>query len=1241
MELPVSGLHRLFHSTPPSGAPHSPRSYPPLQSVTEEAHTFDLLFPELSALRQAQGHTYPLQHTDPSSAALAANSPDDRGGLDIQNPRDVRVIIAQDGNALSQQPRTLYDSRPPLVIPSARQGIGNETVKADDQQEYARQADLRRRSSAGRNARTAQRKWHGRCSSLVQPPQSPSPTELPSAPRSPEIPQGAFSNPKLQRSVRPATSEGETTQGRLVRESREETEALLGCMFGSTGLPLVSSTKLHVKSPEPSDVNHGAGFIPTTADPANARMFAKRRTPLKRSTTTEDLQKLSSLSTAEEVDLHALRSRSTSILITRLFSIDPISTPSSEHMGETPDPTGSVNVNSEENQIGQRPAPMTKTDKGKQFKTPTYAVAIVLQLPSPRQRSLVPSLPGSSNAWLSDSNQVTSRIDSLAWDDPLESLACMNNAERNVEHVITHWNILTRAISSLETIARSRIHDMLSKLSQNAMKPFLMTPVNDNSNGAGRIRTNLKLKKPRQPTQRTVQLQSSALQQCDEIQQEASAAGERVALALKIRRVVAGQGRWGMWREEARWVGRWAGGREQNFFLFNLLTAFLGCHTEWLDSLGPDWYRSRHTQLLRGSLREISTIQHRTVIVSSDKMASRRLVFLLSAFLPSSRIYQGHDGTPRPASSPSNTGYSHSPPSGVSILRQQSLRRSINRRSRGSRAGIQPKPHERSVSFTGQDFGSGDSRLQLHSRQTSDARSIRTLPLPITSNGAGTRKSSSTTTATVMPDPAVPVPHFSSYSKEPWMGTSAEPRPGSSGSLASLSLKHTLTRSESIDRVQAASGSQSSRGWGSMISGFWSVRRNSSTDDSDAVASSQEGLGISGIPKDPNDSRTNKLARMVEDVEASRAREGNTPTPHTLTDPTLVGSPESIASYRLSDQSTTPAKNIPERPQPEQSPVKLSIDESDGVIEVNIPMMNSYPSSFESSLSSPKGSQTAASSFNDRASLHTRPSTHETIPLGPEPAIDIAGWVKKYHQDFALQAVRPYDALKEDIKRSMRTEPHQTPPSTASEVDDAVPSQTWTDVCTTLIADTTNFSVTRLCLQRRAIGKRSTEDSPEAGIERIHESHIMDLDGTLIDAVERVLAQSGHSSRAPSRPPSPPRFTTHNANTHNSPNPTTTNSNTTITDFPRPTVPETSPSLEVPRSECRKMVLGALEQVAMSVSAELEAGSKGGGKGGEGGNEELDRDERRRMVRGVPDSSLREGVRRWLGDVAGVQGLGV
>ncbi|KAL9062260.1 MAG: hypothetical protein Q9157_009082 [Trypethelium eluteriae] len=53
-------------------------------------------------------------------------------------------------------------------------------------------------------------------------------------------------------------------------------------------------------------------------------------------------------------------------------------------------------------------------------------------------------------------------------------------------------------------------------------------------------------------------------------------------------------------------------------------------------------------------------------------------------------------------------------------------------------------------------------------------------------------------------------------------------------------------------------------------------------------------------------------------------------------------------------------------------------------------------------------------------------------------------------------------------------------------------------------------------------------------------------------------------------------------------------------------------NLEVPRQECRKMVLGALEQVARSVQAE--------GKHRGGSNAAI-------------DSTLREGVRKWLSEV--------
>ena len=117
----------------------------------------------------------------------------------------------------------------------------------------------------------------------------------------------------------------------------------------------------------------------------------------------------------------------------------------------------------------------------------------------------------------------------------------------------------------------------------------------------------------------------------------------------------------------------------------------------------------------------------------------------------------------------------------------------------------------------------------------------------------------------------------------------------------------------------------------------------------------------------------------------------------------------------------------------------------------------------------------------------------------------------------------------------------------------------------------------------------------------------MDLDGTLIDALDRVLAQSGQSSIAQSRAPSPPRSRKPDSRR--------------LSECAR----EDFPSVEVPRTECRNTVLGALEEVVRSVTAEHCRDDMDGELG-------LADRERRRSLAGV-DNTLREGVRRWLLDV--------
>ena len=87
-------------------------------------------------------------------------------------------------------------------------------------------------------------------------------------------------------------------------------------------------------------------------------------------------------------------------------------------------------------------------------------------------------------------------------------------------------------------------------------------------------------------------------------------------------------------------------------------------------------------------------------------------------------------------------------------------------------------------------------------------------------------------------------------------------RPGSGGSMASFALSHTLKRSESTAGSTIGSGGR----WGSVVSGFWSSRRDSSTDDSD-VFITPESPRKQVFPRHEHQGSLTGLDRMVEEVE--------------------------------------------------------------------------------------------------------------------------------------------------------------------------------------------------------------------------------------------------------------------------------------------------------------------------------------------------------------------------------------
>ncbi|KAL8847158.1 MAG: hypothetical protein Q9221_007788 [Calogaya cf. arnoldii] len=1236
MNLPVSGIHRLF-----TGAPsHSSQSHrpPPLESFTEESDTFGLLYPDINELQQPQDHVYPLRHANPSSIASAASSFDDRGGLDLHSPRDVRIIVAQDGNA-AQQAKVLFDTHPPPPLPAGRLGSpidsrggigrGNREVGAPPLRTNTTPQSPPLRSK------------HTRFLSFGQV--TPAHSSQPRSPLSPTTePQGAFGTSRPRRTTaRPATSEGESEQIKTARDGKEEVDGLLDSIFGSAGTPLLSGTKVQHRplTPRLGPTFH-TDAIPKSPE---AEIPRRRRTPLTRSTTAGDIHLKSSTAPSESAKVPRPRSQNPSVLITRLFTADP-----SERL--SPRLTTNQGQPSAEDSEGRHDALHPKESRGfpevvvaKQIKCPMYAVSILLQLPSNSHQGWS-SAPQMTPPILPESPLNSSFSATGCLDEDRVLGGSLSSTDRDLERMIDHWSIVSKLLDHLEAMMRKKISKQLANVARSSLHPPLR--LSSEVASCDVLGTGTLPKKVRQPSQRTIQLPGNALQHSETVRHEAFKIGQRVAVALRTRRVKTGQGRWGIWREEARRIERWAGSREQNFFFFNLLTAFLGSHTDWLESLSS--MQKRRSRSRDQGRRECGQRGHRqTVIVSSDKMAARRLIFLLSAFLPRTAPPTQDPMMMPPTCALIGTSYSQSPPTSIPVLREQSLRRTINRRQRGNRASQGTTgSYGRSLSFAGSEHGPSsvadhafESTNGQHIRRTSDTRSIRSPALSLAANGGSTGKSSTTTTSTIVQDPDVPVPYFANRSRDPLMGTTPAPRPGSSGSLASLSLKHTLNRSESNEHSNASTGSQSFSHWGSLVSGFWSSRRGSSTDDSEYMGPSLDGLGISGAPKLSAPTSSSKpLSRMVEEAETvshiPQEQNRNRSLPE-FSDSAIAEDfdvnqtpKERSAGFQLGQ-----AKETPEIPEVESFPIKLSVDDDDGIIDVELPPLDSCASSFGSSCGSMGHVHTAASSFNERSFASTRSPSKERLQPWSDAPIDVAGWLKEYNQDFTLQAVWPYPKLDDDIKEAMEsTSAALSSTKRTSNMETATAD--WSDVMTTLIANTTSFSVTRIRLQHR-LKSASLPHPASPGTEsvnhdieqRIIKEPIMDMDPILIDAVERVLAQSGHSSRVQSqtqsRAPSPsrPAAPQHSPGTETNPNA----KRKFYSEFH-------SPTLEVPKSECKKLVLGALEEVVRSVQAEQDEVTNDGAR-------RISGEPVRSGECFPPDSTLREGVRRWLKGV-GIVSLG-
>ncbi|KAJ4300297.1 hypothetical protein N0V88_002970 [Collariella sp. IMI 366227] len=1046
----------------PSPQPSSNKQFP-LESVQEDIHTRHLLFPDPQDLYDHRGNQlYPLSSGATTPTGSSTNAFDYNADIEL-DVRDVRIIIMQD--ALSSVAASLlYDSQPAPPVPAASDR-SSATAGSYSVQELRRNPASPRKPSISYSQRPI----------VIQP-------------GSPKIRQGAFDRRPSVHSRNQGYIESETQ--RAWREYREELATFSSCIFGNSELMAYkgTSTKVHVV---PSDIR-------STTDTMGDGRGSLGRSTMRASRLSQSFSSENPPPFPTPTPNAGSRAQDRKkVLITRLF---PVNLPLDEevpslHGAFSDDATGYPFPQSVDDLKAKK-----KKFQPKQKRTPMYAVALIITLPPSPAQSTPATLRSGSRGPSSyvEQDSFPSSFGSTrrsGWTlvggqggfgapEAFET-SYGSDMEDQIDAITQHWDIIMRTLSHLQTVVANTLFTMLRQvdLASPDPAPALAMQMARVSGIAGRRRSEdagQPVKTPK-TNAKPITLLPNCLLDNRHIISQIEAAKSRIVAGIRASRVTTGQNRWPIWREEARWVAKWAGGRDQGFFFYNLLSGFLANHTDWLQALSPPAYRRKHLlQQQKGRSEENTMLPARTIIVGDNKIAARRLVFLLSAFLPASQQLPGL-GAHRPGTPGSLGALSQSPPSFVvPILKEESLRRKINRRT-----NTRMPSHSRNLSLQTQNARAGAvppplAHLSMegrHERRGSDAASVRTSHLPIRGSDQSTRKSSTATTATITPETSIP--HFSTVHRTE---TFAQGWPMSSNSAAADDLKR-LTRDESPGSQNSVTGErrQSSR-W-SVISGFWSSRRRDSTAKAPGP---NEGQG-SGPPSP---------ARIQENLPAA--------PPKTTTGAEATGEPagqpsgnrgtatsgpgvSTLPSRRASDTAglsgpagvTQRVQRVPAPSGAFESPVKTSINVDDGVIDVDVPLPD-FITSFESAVSSPSSSgYLSASGFGsglDAFEQSFRFAADGDVPL------NVAGWLQHYHPDFVLQGLPAQHGLMEQLRASMRAEP--TPPllpGAQSPDDSPTPTERWIDVTSAIVADTTTFSITRIRYRRLVRLKTASGGSASSG----------------------------------------------------------------------------------------------------------------------------------------------------------------
>lgn len=1162
-------LGRLLHlgsggSTPTSTQPQQSNSRPvsSLDSVQEDIHTRNLLFPDAQSLfQQRNDQVFPLSPsptTVPSTQA-GPNAFDSNDDVDI-DPRDVRVLVMQDTLG-HMNASLLYDSHPaPSTPPPAE--------RPNQPPESRRPMPSSRKGSLGQGSRPL----------VIQPENQP---HRPGAFDRRGSVHGAFDRRGSVHSRTHSTAESDAQ--RAAREYREELATFSSCIFGNSELMSYkgTSTKVHVVPVESRSQDHASSAILGDGRSSIGRSAA-RSSKLSQSFTSQTY----SSATAPFSGANGRPIERKKVLITRLFPVNlsseenPIVTPQSRYSDDNsgfPFPSAPDDF-----------APRKKPPQPRQRRTPMYAVVLVVQLPPARvPSSATPKTAFRESGSYNEQDFFSSSFNSArpSWfnttgsgiyGEPTDSSYSLDVEDR-IDSLTQHWDIVIRTLTHLQSTIAASLRSLLKQSDISSPDPLSLAAQSQlvhqrSPSTADRRSIEVPRSKPPKSTVKLLSLPPNCLSTDVIIAAEINLARRRIVTGLKAARVVTGQGRWGIWRDEAIHTLKWTQTLSQGPFLYNLLTGFLAVHTDWLQALCPPTYRRRFLQNRRARVDEDLSLPSRTIIVSEDKMAARRLIFLLSAFLPANQQLPSNRPH-RPSTSTSVSGFSHSPPTYiVPVLREESLRRKMNRRTGQHRAS-----HSRTASQSTRPPSAFPQYAQFgidrnRERRASDAASIRTTSLAMPNHDMVSRKSSAATTTTIMPETTLP--HFSTLHTSE---VSLHGRPESRHSIATDDLKRSLQRGESSGYASTASTdtrSQSSR-WGSVISGLWSPRRRDSTSMSSPGQPHDAKLMAKNMSprKDMLSTMVDEVALMRDENELDPGAQHQGPGPRAVRS---HGGRRERLSFAQPDRPAGASGVF-------ESPVKTSVNAEDGVIDVDFPFPE-YIASFESAISSPSSSgylSTPGIAGGLDAFEHlARPAADGDLPL------NAAGWLNCFHPDFALQAIPPQHDLLEQVKATLRSEP--TPLASLRLLGDT--SEQWVDIGSTIIADTTTSAVYRLSL-RRLVRLRSPSDKMGASSvgltsftavtpqtpsilphetpleEHWTEETILQPDQNLKEAMEKALSVNMDGVR---------EATSNQA--QGSERTSSTSDSAAPETLPEATV--TQPNLsEIPRVQCKTIVLSALEDI--------------------------------------------------------------